>query len=124
LNAAGGIAAGKQASSVLVFVTRVEAVGGGAVAAGAGAGAAVAGEAAVDVVAGVGTPSLELLLDPQPLIAATKNINVGAENAARAFDLYTIATRSYEIRDSRNASSNRVSSQRRLRCCLRKPRYL
>jgi hypothetical protein len=122
LNAAGGIAAGKQASSVLVFVTRVEAVGGGAVA--AGAGAAVAGEAAVDVVAGVGTPSLELLLDPQPLIAATKNINVGAENAARAFDLYTIATRSYEIRDSRNASSNRVSSQRRLRCCLRKPRYL
>ena len=34
---------------------------------------------------------------------------MGAENAARAFDLYTIATRSYEIRDSRNASSYRVS---------------
>jgi hypothetical protein len=102
-----GIAAGKQASPLLDAVTRVEAVEGGA-------GAGVVGEAVVDVVGGVGTPSLELLLDPQPLIAETKNINVSGANAARAFDLYTIATRSYEFRDSRNAGSYRVSSQRRL----------
>jgi hypothetical protein len=105
-----GIAAGKQASPLLDAVTRVEAVGGGVAAGVAGA----AGEAVVAVVAGVGTPLLELLLDPQPLIAETKNINVSGANAACAFDLYTIATRSYEIRDSRNASSYRVSSQRRL----------
>jgi len=79
---------------------RVEAVGGAA---------GVVGEAVVAVVGGVGTPSLELLLDPQPLIAESKNIKFSAANAARAFDPYTIATRSYEIRDFRNASSNRVS---------------
>jgi hypothetical protein len=105
------IAAGKQASPLFVFVTRVEAVGGGA---GVAGGAGVVGEAVVDVAGGVGAPSLELLLDPQPLIAETKNIKFRAANAARAFDPYTIATRSYEFRDSRNASSYRVSSQRRL----------
>jgi hypothetical protein len=46
-------------------VTRVEAVE----AVGGGAGAGVVGEAVVDVAGGVGAPSLELLLDPQPLIA-------------------------------------------------------
>lgn len=81
-----------QASPLLDAVTRVEAVGG--VAVGAGAGAGVVGEVVVDVVAGVGTPLLELLLDPQPLIAETKTINVSGANTARAFDLYTIATRS------------------------------
>ena len=66
----------------------------GAVVAGGAEAAGVAGVAGVDGVAGVGAPSLELLLDPQPLIAETKNINVSGANAARAFDLYTIATRS------------------------------
>jgi hypothetical protein len=79
---AEGIAAGKQASPLLNAVTRVEAVGGVAVGAGV-----VGGVVAVDVVGGAGAPSLELLLDPQPLIAETKNINVSAANAARAFDL-------------------------------------
>jgi hypothetical protein len=104
-------------------VTRVEAVAdvaGGAV----GGGGGVVGEVALDVVAGVGAPSLELLLDPQPLIAETKNINVSGPIAARAFDLKTIATRSLKICYSRNGSSYRVSSQRRLSCYLRKPRYL
>ena len=77
---AEGIAAGKHASPVLDAVTRVEAVGG--VAGGAGVAAGVA----VGVVEGVGAPSLELLLDPQPLIAETKNINVSEASAARAFD--------------------------------------
>jgi hypothetical protein len=89
---AEGIAAGKQASPLLDAVTRVEAVGGVAVGAGVvGAGVVgagvVGGVFAVDVVGGAGAPSLELLLDPQPLIAETKNINVSAANAARAFDL-------------------------------------
>jgi hypothetical protein len=88
---AEGIAAAMQASPLLDAVTRVEAVLGGA---GAGAGAGVVGEAVVDVVGGVGTPSLELLLDPQPLIAKLKNINASGAYTARAFDPYTIATRS------------------------------
>jgi hypothetical protein len=50
------------------------------------------GEAGVDVVGGVGAPSLELLLDPQPLIAKIKTINVSGANTARAFDPCTIAT--------------------------------
>jgi hypothetical protein len=83
---AEGIAAGKQASPLLDAVTRVEAVEGVAVGAGV-AGGVVGGVVAVDVDGGVGAPSLELLLDPQPLIAETKNINVSAANAARAFDL-------------------------------------
>jgi hypothetical protein len=80
---AEGIAAGKQASPLLDAVTRVEAVGAVA----GGAGADVVGGVAVDVVGGVGAASLELLLDPQPLIVETKNINVSGANAARAFDL-------------------------------------
>ena len=80
---------------MLVAVTKVETALGGA-GAGAAVGAGVAGEVVVEVVGGVGTPSLELLLDPQPLIAETKNINVSAAYAARAFNLKTIATRSYE----------------------------
>jgi hypothetical protein len=81
---AEGIAAGRQASPPLDAVTRVEAVGGAA----GGAGVVgVVGGVAVAVVGGVGAPSLELLLDPQPLIAETKEINVSAANAARAFDL-------------------------------------
>jgi hypothetical protein len=78
---AEGIAAGKQASPLLDAVTRVEAV------LGVVDGAGVVGGVAVDVVGGVGAPSLELLLDPQPLIAETKNMNVSEANAARAFDL-------------------------------------
>jgi hypothetical protein len=59
----------------------------------AGAGAVgVVGVVGVDVVAGVGTPSLELLLDPQPLIAKMKTINVSGVITARAFDPCTIAT--------------------------------
>jgi hypothetical protein len=84
---AEGIAAGKQASPLLNAVTRVEAVGGVAVGAGVVGAGVVGGVVAVDVVGGAGAPSLELLLDPQPLIAETKNINVSAANAARAFDL-------------------------------------
>jgi hypothetical protein len=78
---AEGIAAGKQASPVLDAVAGVEAVGGAAGGAGGG------GEVVVDAVAGVGAPLLELLLDPQPLTAETKNINVSGANAARVFDL-------------------------------------
>jgi hypothetical protein len=86
------IAAGKQASPLFVFVTRVEAVGG---AAGAVVGAGVVeevGEVGLDVLGGAGAPSLELLLDPQPLRAETKNINVSGANAANALDPYTIST--------------------------------
>jgi hypothetical protein len=36
-----------------------------------------------------------LLLDPQPLIAETNNINVSGANAASELDLFTIATCSY-----------------------------
>jgi len=64
----------------------VEAVRGGASAAAAGVDAGGLGEVVVDVVAGVGAPSLELLLEPQPLIAETRNINVSGANAARAFN--------------------------------------
>ena len=64
--------------------------------AGAAGAVGVVGEVAVDVVGGVGALSLELLLDPQPLIAETKNINVSGANAACAFDLNTITTRSFE----------------------------
>ena len=73
------------------------ATGGGAgtgagtgVGAGAGAGAAVdlagaAGGAVVDV--GGAAESLEELLDPQPLIAETKNKIVSGANAENALDL-------------------------------------
>jgi hypothetical protein len=82
-----GIAAGMQASPPLDAGEAVEAVSGGAAAAAAGVDARGVGEVVVDVVAGAGAPSLELLLEPQPLIAETKNINVSGANAARAFDL-------------------------------------
>jgi hypothetical protein len=60
---------------------------------GAGAGAAV-GEVGggVDATGAAAALSLELLLDPQPLIAETNNINVSGANAASELDLFTIAT--------------------------------
>jgi hypothetical protein len=110
-----------QASPLLVTVTRCETgggvgagagVGAGVAAgfgagAGAGAGAGVgagvgagfgAGAAVGEVGGGVDATgaaaalSLELLLDPQPLIAETNNINVSGANAASELDLFTIAT--------------------------------
>jgi|SRR5882724_151473 len=101
-----------QASPLLVAVTRCETgvgVGAGAgagfgagagvgagVGAGFGAGAGV-GEVGggVDATGAVAALSLELLLDPQPLIAETNNINVSGANAACELDLFTIATCSY-----------------------------
>jgi hypothetical protein len=64
--------------------------------AGFGAGAAV-GEVGggVDATGAAAALSLELLLDPQPLIAETNNINVSGANAASELDLFTIATCSY-----------------------------
>jgi hypothetical protein len=108
-----------QASPLLVTVTRCET--GGGVGAGAGVGAGVgagfgagagagagfgagagagfgAGAAVGEVGGGVDATgaaaalSLELLLDPQPLIAETNNINVSGANAASELDLFTIAT--------------------------------
>jgi hypothetical protein len=89
-----GIAAGKQESPPLAAGAAAEAVSGGGAAAGVDAGG---GAVVVDVVAGVAAPSLELLLEPQPLIAETKNINVSGANAACAFDLKTIVTRSLKL---------------------------
>jgi len=66
--------------------------------AGFGAGAAV-GEVGggVDATGAAAALSLELLLDPQPLIAETNNINVSGANAASELDLFTIATCSYKL---------------------------
>jgi hypothetical protein len=63
------------------------------VGAGFGAGAAV-GEVGggVDATGAAAALSPELLLDPQPLIAETNNINVSGANAASELDLFTIAT--------------------------------
>jgi hypothetical protein len=85
---AEGIVEGRHASPALTAAT------GGATGAGAGAGAGlVAGVGAgVDVAGVVGvSPLLELLLDPQPLIADTKK-NASGANAVNALDRYTIAT--------------------------------
>jgi hypothetical protein len=91
---AEGIVEGRHASPALTAAT------GGATGAGAGAGL-VAGVGAgvvdfvgagVDVAGVVGvSPLLELLLDPQPLIADTKK-NASGANAVNALDRYTIAT--------------------------------
>jgi hypothetical protein len=43
-------------------------------------------------IVGSSAPVLEVLLDPQPLIAETKNINASGANAENALDLNTIAT--------------------------------
>ena len=66
---------------------------GAGVGAGFGAGAAV-GEVGggVDATGAAAALSLELLLDPRPLIAETNNINVSGANAASELDLFTIAT--------------------------------
>lgn len=50
------------------------------------------GGGVVDATGDISAASLELLLDPQPLIAETKNINVSGANAVSALDLFTIAT--------------------------------
>jgi hypothetical protein len=71
-------------------------VGDAGAAVGAGVGAAVGAGvgAGVDVAEVVGAPLLELLLDPQPLIA-DKKINASGANAVNALDRNTIATCSY-----------------------------
>jgi hypothetical protein len=46
-------------------------------------------------IAAVGASLLEELLDPQPLIVETNNINASGANAEIALDLNTITTRSY-----------------------------
>ena len=69
---------------------------GAGVGAGFGAGAGVAEVGGgVDATGAVAALSLELLLDPQPLIAETNNIIVSGANAASELDLFTIATCSY-----------------------------
>jgi hypothetical protein len=59
--------------------------------AGAGAGLDAGVGAGVDDAGVVGVSLLELLLDPQPLIADTKK-NASGANAVNALDRYTIAT--------------------------------
>jgi hypothetical protein len=52
----------------------------------------VAGAGVVAATGAASAASLALLLDPQPLIAETKNTNVSCANAVSALDLITIAT--------------------------------
>ena len=59
------------------------------------------GGGVVDATGGISAASLELLLDPQPLIAETKNINVSGANAVSALDLFTITTLFLRLDDSR-----------------------
>jgi hypothetical protein len=73
----------------------VGATGGGAGFVGATGGGAGFVGAVVDV--GAVAESLEALLDPQPLIAETKNNNVSGANAESALDLHPIATCSYNL---------------------------
>jgi hypothetical protein len=72
----------------------VGATGGGAgfVGATGGGGVGLAG-AVVDV--GAVAESLEVLLDPQPLIAENKKKNVSGANAESVLDLHPITTCSY-----------------------------
>jgi hypothetical protein len=105
------------------------ATGGGA-GAGAGLGAGVGAGvvdfvgAGVDVAGVVGvSPLLELLLDPQPLIADTKK-NASGANAVNALDRYTIATCSYLFVIHADCEQSCVNSQRRHSGHPREPRYL
>jgi hypothetical protein len=107
----------------LTAVTAAEAAGGAAVGVGVGAGVEVGAGVGVDVAEVVGVPLLELLLDPQPLIADTK-INASGANAVNALDRYAIATCSYLFVIHADCEQPSVSSQRRRSGHPRKPRYL
>jgi hypothetical protein len=91
-----GAGAGVGAGAGAGFGAGAGAGFGAGAGAGFGAGAAV-GEVGggVDATGAAAALSLELLLDPQPLIAETNNINVSGANAASELDLFTIATCSY-----------------------------
>ena len=92
----GVTGAGVGAGGGTGFGAGVGAGGGAGFGAGAGAGVGAGVVGAVggfDVaIVGVSVPELEVLLDPQPLIAETKNIIASGANAEKALDLYTIAT--------------------------------
>jgi hypothetical protein len=95
---------------------------GAGVEVGAGVGADVVG-AGVDVAGAVGVSLLELLLDPQPLIADTK-INASGANAVNALDRITIAICTCLFVIHTGCEQPCVNSQRRRSGHPREPRYL
>ena len=90
--AGAGAGTGTGAGTGAGFGAGAGAGAGAGFGAGAGAGAGVTGAVGGFAVAVGGAPLLAELLDPQPLIAETKNINVSGANAESALDPYRIAT--------------------------------